>query len=557
MTMSSSSLPSSTSLKCFVCGHKTHSAACPSCACIHTPKKSIIDDKDRDEYEIVDNKLVCLGHSKEFSEFCTRCKTLCCKTCSSQLHSTCTKYLLPIDVAASEIHKELLSHKIDLEDFKSRIVKCMLNISDIKQLKDKQKDDVLKAYDDIFDMIVKAIESKKQQLLQVIRNDSDNTKSAKDLELRCNRELKYISEQMDLVDNSLEGQENKEIFFNRYSKCNVSRDLKTVLQEIENIMSDSSVYQLSQKKSKVFDLLLLELVSKLCPSEVYCNMSKETIKEQLLSLVTYLKPQRIFKFSTNTEDERVSKKYLNDMVVFNDGCIVLTDSFNNKLKLFSCSGHLISECILEYWPFGVCIWDDDMFVVSLPNVRKICFIKHLCPMSVSHYIVTKWSYYCLTKVDNGHLVCTHCLTSKVDIVRVNNNSLTLIRTIEPDILGEIANSVCYVTITPAGDIVISDHLNDCIICYGLDGSYKFTVKYIGKYPLDGPAGVCVDERFIYLSEMGQSRILRLTFSGTLSGVLVPKERNLIRPKAISIGPKRTIAVSNFTRQQSFIQVFQI
>ncbi|GAB1603402.1 hypothetical protein Ahia01_000621500, partial [Argonauta hians] len=549
--------PSSPSVaaKCSACDHQIHALNCPSCACTNKTDSPTIDNELSEQEKV---KLICVGHYKLFSEFCTRCKALCCQTCSSELHSNCSKYLLSIDDAANKIQKELLSQKTDLQDFKSCIVKCMLDLNNIGQLKDKQKNDVETMYNDVFDKIVKAVESKKQQLRLIIDKDSDDIQLIKDLEQKCNHELRYISEQMDLIDNSLEDLENKQLFFSRYLKCNNFRDLKTDLEHIETAVAQCSDYQLSHEKSKNFDLLIQEFVSKLCPLVTDDESSlEENLKEQLLSAITYLKPQRILKYSTNLENEKVFKKFLNDMIIFNDGCIVLSDSFNSKLKLFSSSGHLACEYKLEYWPFGLSLWNEDMFVVSLPNVRKICFVKHMCPMSLSHYIATKWSYYCLAKLDDCHLVCTHSCSSKIDIVRVEDKYLSLIRSIEPDTHGGITNSICYVAVTPTSDIVISDHHNECLSCYSRDGICKFLIKYIGKHPLDGPAGVCADDQFIYLSEMGRSRVLRLNFNGVLNGVLLPKEINLVRPKAISIGPNRTIGISNFTNQQSFIQIFQI
>ena len=83
-----------------------------------------------------------------------------------------------------------------------------------------------------------------------------------------------------------------------------------------------------------------------------------------------VKLTRVDKINAKTHADKQSC-FITDLDVTADGNILLADSYNSKIKLFSPSGHLLSSLKLDNEPRSVTVIDKTEAAVSMSKSRMI------------------------------------------------------------------------------------------------------------------------------------------------------------------------------------------
>lgn len=261
-------------------------------------------------------------------------------------------------------------------------------------------------------------------------------------------------------------------------------------------------------------------------------------------------PLKLCVFGTIKGDETAHHDAVDSIVLIPNKSAILSDPSNLKVKMVSFQGQRLGEISFESGPNGLCLWMPNVAAVTISLLKKIYFLNCENSLSVQSVVSTNKPYWGLAA---GEIERTTCLlgaashSSSVDILKYDPSLSTLVvlKTISPPKL-EIWGVVCNICFTPKSSIVVADCFGSRVVCFNLEGKLLFDFPGHKDGLLKCPADATADEQYIYLSDIGNNRILRLSHDGVFNGVILTAQDGLLRPKAICIDEHGHLAISQFT-----------
>ena len=271
--------------------------------------------------------------------------------------------------------------------------------------------------------------------------------------------------------------------------------------------------------------------------------------ENILEKCLQSLPLKLCVFGTIKGNEVAQHDAVDSIVLLPNKCTLLSDPSNMKVKMLSFQGERLGEVGFESSPNALCLCKPHVAAVTVSNLKKIYFLNCENILSIRSAVSTKKGYWGLAA---GEIERVDCLlgvashSSSVDVLKYNKSmsNFTILKVISISKL-EIWGDICHLCFTKSC-IVVADCFGSRVISVNLEGKVLFEFPGQKDGLLKCPADVTADEQYIYVSDIGNNRILRLGHDGVFSGVILTAQDGLLRPKAIDIDELGHLAISQFT-----------
>ncbi|KAL3853140.1 hypothetical protein ACJMK2_016710 [Sinanodonta woodiana] len=216
--------------------------------------------------------------------------------------------------------------------------------------------------------------------------------------------------------------------------------------------------------------------------------------------------------------------------------VLLVDNANEKLKLFTTDGDLLSELELSSAPWDVTIINASTAATTLPDEKTVLLvnINNECITPIEQFKTSCKCYGIAYSYSEKTLAVT-CDTAynekaSIKILTVGGKELKELVT---DNTGQVLfNSPSYVASNPfTNDIYVTDETNNTVTGLTLDGSLRF--RYTENY-LKLPTGVAADSHgCVYICGNGSCDVHQLSREGKRIKILLD---GVVHPRAISFEP---------------------
>ncbi|XP_071095797.1 uncharacterized protein [Haliotis cracherodii] len=222
--------------------------------------------------------------------------------------------------------------------------------------------------------------------------------------------------------------------------------------------------------------------------------------------------------------------------------LVVVDYKNELLKTFSQTGNY--EMSLNGIPYRLCKLKNDKVALTFPLSREVRVIS-LQRMEVAHVVATEKMYNGITsipKLKNILVVGTvREEPASIDFIDMRGSVL---KSFQYDQLG---NAICmtpsFLTTTPSGDILISDHSMHALICISQKGDVQWRHQpHKGDNFLEDPVGVACFNGDIFVVDRLKGCVFRFTHRGWCHGSVIETSNIFSEPFSICTDRKGTIYV---------------
>jgi len=247
-------------------------------------------------------------------------------------------------------------------------------------------------------------------------------------------------------------------------------------------------------------------------------MHIQNISEKYIQSLAALTPRCLHRAKnldvTSPDENEYGIKYI---AVVSPTRLLVTDYTNHKLRLVdSQNGGVVSHVSLTGTPWGVCLTGDGRAAVTLPNEKRIQFVRvDGDTLSLDKSITVKGSVWGIVS-SNNHLIISYHDPGRVERI-----------TMEGRVTHELNNKTArrklfktprFITTLHGDHIYISDNGTNTIaqLDHNLQVLQTFT-----SHMMKGPAGiVCVSNNQVIVAGMNSRNILLLdTTTGTMTTLL--------------------------------------
>ena len=533
-------------------------ALCDACAKHHQVLKAtdshalvnVNDSKNVRALTIHEEIIKCFLHIGKFIEmYCVDHNKLVCSECVTNDHKGCQN-LITIDKVAGEIRKSLEAHKL-LDKLKENMEESECIVVDRKRNIDKleaNKSKVLEQVRQVKAEVNKVLD----ELEQMFSDDLDATHEIEvglleDQIHRCELLQKAIKSSTGVLNAAIKHGTDNELFVVAHKMEKELRRYETVLEKEANVTYEVD-YKLDVNYEIEHILLALDEIGVLRvhkdPSIVSPFVKKNA------RLLTHFE-------ATSTMDERCAE--LTGGTFLQEERLILVDNANEKLKLFTLEGDLLSELELSSRPWDITCIPGGMAAVTLPEEKKILVVVATsgdCITPVEQFTTIgkcygiAYSYYTKELVVACDTPCDGQATVKVVSLLGQE-----IRDLRFDSNGDVMlTRPNYLATNPFNaDVYVSDESNNSVTGITMKGEFRF--KYSESY-LKLPTGIAADNHgCVYVCGNGSCDIHQLSRDGKRIRLLMD---GLHHPRAISFDPyEERFLVTSDGSYKSIVHIYQL
>ena len=264
-------------------------------------------------------------------------------------------------------------------------------------------------------------------------------------------------------------------------------------------------------------------------------------------------------FSARLEsDSSLMGSNITDIGVLNgDGfqTVIVTDCNDKRVKRFyRHHGNTTHSWLdVDSEPRGLAKIADDTVIVSLHGTRQLCFIRVDSDLCESRRVNVDKEYYGLASIDAETIAASapwhHPPT--VDVIDIEGRVLV---SINKDAEGkDLFASPKYLTVTPSGDILVSDILRISLTCLTSSGRVKWIFQPNDPRILVEPRGVtCNSAGEIFLADNNEHKILKLSPDGVFLSNVFTRVDDIVWPAGLCIDNSGKLYV---TQSEGQIKVY--
>lgn len=508
---------------------------CSTCAKHHrvlkaTIKHSVIgitELKERPESIQHEEITICQKHlGKTVDKYCVDHNKVACMDCVSEKHLSCVD-VISINKVAGEIRDSSEAHKL-LDKLKECAEETECIVLNRKRVADKlsaSKETVIKKMVKIKEDVIKTLDD----LQRIFEEDFEvsNTKILSDLEDqvgRCELLQKAIDSSAGILKAAISHGTDNELFV-------VAHRMEKELHKYERVLENEAVnineidYDFETNYEIEHILLNIDEIGSLKVHKTPTIVSP-FVKKKADLLVQFP--------ATSPMDERCAE--LTGGTFLPDDRLLLVDNANEKLKLFTQGGDLISELELSSAPWDITAIPGGMAAVTLPEEKKIMMVSGLndCITPVEQFSTSGKCYGISYSYHDKDLVVT-CDSSlnQTASVKVLSVSGTEIRDILESEEGQrLMSRPGYIATSPFNsDVYVSDECNDNVIGITMKGEFRFRLSE-SYHKL--PVGISADNHgCVYVCGNGSCDIQQISGDGQRSRLLMD---GMSHPRAIAFDP---------------------
>ena len=266
----------------------------------------------------------------------------------------------------------------------------------------------------------------------------------------------------------------------------------------------------------------------------------------------------LYKSFGNSRTRRGNIKDGADIHHLDEGKCVVADLLNCRLVIFAKSGKcnttIQNDDIVEPWGLAV---HENIILVTSRRTKRVIKLSQTGNSDESSFGESYFQDPCGIAVTKDHMivvgdiqakkVSVHewCGTWLYDISLPDNHGLKLPR---------------YITVSPLGDILISDSGNHCVFLFSGNGTFK---KSFGSYgsgdgQLKAPYGICCDKfGNIFVADHYNDRISLYSKDGEFICHILTKEDEIFHPQGISVSHDNKLFVTHGSLKACEVKVFTL
>ncbi|KAH3881398.1 tripartite motif-containing protein 2-like [Dreissena polymorpha] len=510
-------------------------ALCPSCSAHHrvlkaTDTHAVVKLSElKNQKGPVSHVEVCTCHvhgGKVVDLYCVDHNQLACEECAKNSHKDC-EHLIPIEKVAGEIRNSAEAHKL-LDKLRECNEESECIILDRNRTMDK-----LNSRKSVFIQRIKKVRDEINKVLDeletIFHDDFDATHAnvVGDLEDqigRCQLLQKAVDSSMGILNAAIEHGTDNELFV-------VAHSMEKELHKYEEVIEKETkrIFEMDYEFNVNYEiehiLLSLDEIGSLKITKLPTTVSPFVKKHAKI----------VERFdATSPMDERCAE--LTGGTFLPDDRLMLVDTANEKLKLFTPEGDLLCEFELSSAPWDITCVPGGMAAVTLPVEKKIMMVSGLndCITPIEQFSTTGACYGIAYSYHAKELVVT-CDTpgDGMTVVKVISLSGEEVRTIS---VGEDGKSLIsrpsYVATNPFNaDVYVSDDCNNTVIGITMNGEFRF--RHNEMY-LRLPVGIAADNHgCVYVCGNGSGDIYQMSRDGQRIRLLCD---GLPHPRAIAFDP---------------------
>ncbi|XP_052099379.1 tripartite motif-containing protein 2-like [Mytilus californianus] len=249
-----------------------------------------------------------------------------------------------------------------------------------------------------------------------------------------------------------------------------------------------------------------------------------------------------------------------DISYMSQGRCVVADLLNCRLSIFSKSGRntltIQNEDTIEPW--GVTVHEDIVLVTSRRK-RLVLKMSQTGDYEESSFGDSLFQDPCGIATTKDHrIIITDIQSMKVSIHDWSGKWLDDICL--PDNHGLQFKTPRYVTVSPLGDIIVSDSGNHQIYIFSSNGNFKKTFGCYGSNDgqLKVPYGICCDKfGNIFVADHYNDRISFFSKDGEFVRQIITKHDGIFHPQGISISPDMKLFITHGSLKAREVKVFNL
>lgn len=240
------------------------------------------------------------------------------------------------------------------------------------------------------------------------------------------------------------------------------------------------------------------------------------------------------------------------------GKCVVADLLSCRLVIFAKSGKskmtIQNDDIVEPWGLAV---HENVILVTSRRTKRVIKFSQAGISDESSFGESYFQYPCGIAVTKDHMIVVSDIQTKnvsvhewsgtwlYDISLPDNNGLKLPR---------------YITVSPLGDILISDSGNHCVFLFSGNGTFK---KSFGSYgsgdgQLKAPYGICCDKfGNIFVADHYNDRISLYSKDGEFICHILTKDDEIFHPQGISVSNDNKLFITHGSLKACEVKVFTL
>ena len=533
-------------------------ALCDACTKHHkvlkaTDSHTLVDVKDSKNIRVLSKHeeiIKCFEHTGKFIDmYCVDHNKMVCSECVTIDHKGCQN-LITIDKVAGDIRESLEAHKL-LDKLKESMEESECIVVDRKRNIDKLEANKANVLEQI--RLVKVEVNKVlDELEQLFSDDLDATHELEvglleDQIHRCELLQKAISSSTGVLNAAIKHGTDNELFVVAHKMEKELRRYETVLEKETNVTREVD-YKLEVNYEIEHILLALDEIGVLRVHKDQSIVSPFVKKNA--KLLTHFE-------ATSTMDDRCAE--LTGGTFLPDEKLILVDNANEKLKLFTLEGDLLSELVLSTPPWDITCIPGGMAAVTLPVEKKILVVSAAnsdCITPIEQFKTTGKCYGIAYSYYQKELVVA-CDTPSDGQATVKALSLLgqEVRDLRLDANGDVMfTRPNYVATNPFNaDVYLSDGSNGTVTGVTMKGDFRF--RYSENY-LKLPTGIAADNHgCVYVCGNGSCDIHQLSRDGKRIRLLMD---GLHHPRAISFDPyEERFLVTSDGSYKSIVHIYEL
>eukprot|EP00106_Octopus_bimaculoides_P013359 XP_014780801.1 PREDICTED: uncharacterized protein LOC106876682 [Octopus bimaculoides] len=280
------------------------------------------------------------------------------------------------------------------------------------------------------------------------------------------------------------------------------------------------------------------------------NILEECLKE--------CSPRKLIVCGTKCGTEINTQTEINSVAILPKHRVLLSSPQNYQVKLFSFQGTFLGELTFSTPPAGVCLWKQEILLVTFPHDSKILFLSYEPNLEIDIRISTRKGYFGLASGkgnDSDYLFATVPFSTSVDILEFDQVKQEFLVFKQISLNVKPWGHACNLCQASDESIVVADCFGNRVLAFNRNGTILYEIYGDAKNQLKCPADVTSDNFSIFVSDVGSNRILCFDFDGRSMNVLLTSQDGLLRPKSIDIDAMGYLAISQFTEWPALI-IFQ-
>ncbi|XP_064596505.1 uncharacterized protein LOC135463113 [Liolophura sinensis] len=241
------------------------------------------------------------------------------------------------------------------------------------------------------------------------------------------------------------------------------------------------------------------------------------------------------------------------------GDVIVTDFINGKVQVFDCAGKPSREIRIKAGrgPWNITMSPYGWIAVTYRGSKKLTVISHDGEEMFSAGGDMFESPAGLAVDLEGRFIVTDSVTNKIYRVWCDH---ALVHTECLHLKDVQLKQARYVTVSPTGNIIVSDTGNHCVKILTPDGHLKRSIGQYGRLPGDfrSPYAVCCDHHGnIIVADHYNNRVTMFNSSGVFLRHLLSEGHGLNRPQGLHISVDGKLYVTHGKMKASEVLVFDL